>query len=281
MTKAAEEIRIAQPALTKTIKALEAELGVPLFYKKGRNIALTVYGKYLKTKLDTVFPQIENIPKELEVLKAQNEKTIKLNVLSASTIVTDAVVTYKKEHPSVVFHLVQNEEEDDCDISIATATLHFLPQQQFSAYEILQETIYLAVPNNSPYAKYPKITLAEVKNEKFVHLMGSKAFRSVCDGFCLRAGFRPQTAFESDSLLAVRNIIGANVGIGFWPAYSWGSTKDLGITLLPISAPECKRELIIGLHKTASPSACAEHFFQYLVDDIKKRQSAAPMCSPI
>ena len=43
MTRAAEEMHIAQPALTKTIKALEDELGVPLFMKKGRNIVLFIF----------------------------------------------------------------------------------------------------------------------------------------------------------------------------------------------------------------------------------------------
>ena len=43
VTRAAEEIHIAQPALTKAIKQLEQALGVPLFYKKGRNIYPTVF----------------------------------------------------------------------------------------------------------------------------------------------------------------------------------------------------------------------------------------------
>ena len=48
VTRAAEEIHIAQPALTKAVKQLEEELGVALFYKKGRNIYPTVYGEYLQ-----------------------------------------------------------------------------------------------------------------------------------------------------------------------------------------------------------------------------------------
>ncbi len=269
MTKAAEEIRIAQPALTKTIKQLESELGVPLFYKKGRNIALTVYGKYLKSKLDSVFPQLESIPKELEALKEQNKNAVKLNVLSASTVVTDAVVNYKKEHPDTIFHIVQNEESDDCDISVTTAALHSSKAQMLAERTVIEENVYLAVSNSSKYASYSEITLEEVKDEGFVHLAGSRAFRAVCDRFFTEAGFRPDTAFESDSLHAVRNIIGANAGIGFWPEFSWGKTDDWGITLLPIIAPVCKREIVIGLHRNGCTSPCAESFFAYLVAYLK------------
>ena len=47
MTKAAKELHIAQPALTKSIHKLEQELGIPLFSPSGRNIKLTLYGQYL------------------------------------------------------------------------------------------------------------------------------------------------------------------------------------------------------------------------------------------
>ena len=55
VTKAAEELHISQPALTKTIKLLEDSMGVQLFRKDKRNIKLTAFGKFLKSQLDTVF----------------------------------------------------------------------------------------------------------------------------------------------------------------------------------------------------------------------------------
>ena len=56
VTKAAEKLHVAQPAITKTVKLLENELGVPLFSRVGRGVKLTDYGKMLKEKLDGVFP---------------------------------------------------------------------------------------------------------------------------------------------------------------------------------------------------------------------------------
>ena len=59
VTKAADEIHIAQPALSKAIKQLEEELGAPLFYKRGRNIYLTPFGMYLQERLESLLPQID------------------------------------------------------------------------------------------------------------------------------------------------------------------------------------------------------------------------------
>lgn len=271
VTRAAEEIHIAQPALTKAIKQLEEELDAPLFYKKGRNIFLTTFGEYLKTKVEGILPLIDGIPEELERLKATQRLTVKLNVLAASTAVTDAVVSYKKARPDVIFQMIQNETEADCDVSVSANNADFKALPAFTRRCVLEEKIYLAVPSESRYAKRESIALKEASGEGFVHLAGSRLFRALCDRFCAYAGFKPQTTFESDSPAAVRNIIGAHAGVGFWPEYSWGKASS-NVVLLPISEPLCQRELILGLHENAVTSPAARDFYEYLVRFLQHRR---------
>ena len=270
VTRAAEELHIAQPALTKTIKLLERELGIPLFYKRGRNIFLTEFGCHLKNRLDSVFSILGALPDELESMKQQARSTVKLNVLAASTIVTAAVVSYKKKNEHTIFQLIQNEEDFDCDISITTNTVNFSKLPAFEKRCIMEEKIYLAVPRDSEYAKYSSIDLKELKNKEFVNLTGSRMFRTVCDEFCAAAGFKPKIVFESDSPTAVKNIIGAGAGVGFWPAFSWGNISLSDVVLLPIHSPVCNRELIIGLHSQKPASPAAEDFYNYLLRYVKK-----------
>lgn len=272
VTRTAEEIHIAQPALTKAVKQLEEELDTPLFYKKGRNIYLTEYGKYLQAKLESIFAQVDGIAQELEILKAQQRRTVRLNVLSASTVVTDAVVAYKKKNPDAVFQLIQNETETDCDVSVSSNNADFSALPNFVNRYAMTEKIYLAVPKNSKYANLESIRLKDVKEEGFVNLAGSKLFRRVCDDFCMSAGFKPNISFESDSPVAVRNIIGAHAGVGFWPEYSWGKVS-LDVVLLPISEPICQRELIIGLHENPVPSSVAPDFYAFLIKFLQNKRS--------
>ncbi len=276
VTRAAEELCIAQPALTKTVKLLEEELGVPLFYKKGRNIFLTPFGHHLKERLDTVFAILEELPGELEAMRGEARTTIKLNVLAASTIVTSAIVAYKRQNEETVFQLIQNEEEGDCDISVTTDTVDFSRLPPFGDRYVLEESIYLAVPKTSVYAKEDTLDLAAVRDEGFVNLAGSRQFRAVCDKFCAEAGFRAKSIFESDSPAAVRNIIGAGAGVGFFPAYSWGRADASEIRLLPIRHPVCKREIILGLHTASSGSKAAEDFFEFLIAFMEEQREKIP-----
>ena len=120
VTRASEQLHVAQPAITKTIKRLEAELGVLLLRKQGRNVALTEYGQFLKEQLDKVFPIVDSIPEQLDKKKNLREKTIRLNVLAASIFTMESVVNYKNMHPEIVFNMIQFAEKENSDISITT-----------------------------------------------------------------------------------------------------------------------------------------------------------------
>ena len=110
ITKAAEILHIAQPALTKSIHKLEHELGVPLFAPKGRNIALTEYGKYLYERIIEPLNVFETLPSEIKMLADQNRSAVRLNVLAASTFVTQCIIEYQRKNPNVSFSVVQNEK---------------------------------------------------------------------------------------------------------------------------------------------------------------------------
>lgn len=268
MTKAAEYIKIAQPALTQAIRSLENELGVALFVKRGRNIFLTEFGEHLKKRLDTLLPDIDRIPQEMEQMKNQVSKTVKLNILAASTFVINAIVSYRKDHPDVIFDFEQSALEYDCDIIITTNGFHEPPSGNPKRSYVKEENIFLAVPSDSKYASYPSIELAAVRDDSFVMLSNSRLFGVICNKFCSMAGFYPKILFESDSPGAVQSIISTGTGIAFWPEYSWGSLTMGDVVLLPITNPVCKRDLIIELHERTPTSLYAEDFFDFLIDQI-------------
>ncbi len=264
VTRASEELHIAQPALTKAIHTLEEEIGVKLFFRRGRGIALTPAGTFLKGRAEEIIARMGRLEEEMQVFSGQEQNTVRLSVRAASTYVTRAVVDFRRENADVRFKLMQNDQDTDCHITVATAHPAQVVPEASEAYRIYQEPILLAVPRHSPYGTRTAIALRDVKEEAFVSLAGSKALRSICDAFCREAGFVPKTTFESDSLLSVRNFIDAELGVGFWPAFTWETAQIDGIVHLPITEPQCARLLTVCLHEERAPTPAAKRFFAFL-----------------
>lgn len=260
MTLSAENLHIAQPALSQTIKRLENEMGVPLFRPKGRNIVLTEYGTYLQAQLLPVFERLDNLPGELQTMAKLSAQTVHLNVLAASSLVTDAIIAYKSTQPNLNFQLLQNTQNDIFDIEITSYMQHNRrTENQF----ICEEKIYLAV-DRKKFGECDSIMLADLQNAGFISLMGSKQFRTICDRYCKQIGFRPKVTFESDNVSAVKNMIGAGLGVGFWPEFTWGEVDHDNIKLLEIADIPFRRDIVITYRKNKADNRNVEDFFTFL-----------------
>ena len=155
MTRTAEQLHIAQPSLTQSIRRLEKELGVPLFYRSGRNIALTTYGEALQNALTPVLKTLHQIPTQLQQMALEREKTIRLNVLAASTLVTQALISYKKDHDGLHFRLIQNSQCEDADITVFTRENFQIPTDTKERYELFRTIRPTPAKKASAYRTLP------------------------------------------------------------------------------------------------------------------------------
>lgn len=268
VTRTAEKLHIAQPALSRAIHRLEEELGVKLFVSRGRNIVLTECGRYLEKKVRPMLDKLDELPSDLRRMAQVERTTIRVNVMAASATITSAVIAYQKEHP-VQFQLVQSADGELCDINLFTKQSY---QSEGRANEyVFTEPVLLAVPDNERFGGIETITLDEVRNEGFVCLAGTKEFRSICDKFCAKEGFVPKVIFESDSPSTVQNLVAAGCGVGFWPKYSWGSFESShSARLLEISRPDCKRDLVLTYNQNKTDNTEVERFFCFLKDYLER-----------
>lgn len=264
MTRTAEQLHIAQPSLTQSIRRLEKELGVPLFYHSGRNVVLSEYGAALRDALTPVMKTLHQIPQQLQQMAQEREKTIRLHVLAASTLVTRALISYKQEHDGLNFRLVQNARCEDADITVFTREQFQIPADTREQYAVFKERIFLAVPCDFPDIPTESVRLRDFAHQDFISLSGSRSIRAICDRYCMEAGFVPHIIYESDSPDTVKNLIAGGLGIGFWPHYTWGMDSMEQIRLLPIAEPTCQRALILQLHSHAREQAAVCSFFAFL-----------------
>lgn len=270
MTNSAKNLHITQPALSQAMHRLEESLGVPLFASKGRNIVLTEYGQYLQRKLKPLIRQLDQIPEKLNMMAKLGSETIHMNVLAASSLVMEAIIEYQKEHEGIHFQMQQNSENDLYDIAVTTK-LFYQGVNEKNSFSC-EEKIYLAVPDNEKSEHRTSVRLEDVAEEGFISLQGSREFRYICDRFCHYAGFTPNIVFESDNPAAVKNMIAANMGIGFWPEFSWGKIENERVRLLEITEPVCQRDIIISYNVNKTDSRNVIEFYEFLKEFFIRRK---------
>lgn len=240
VTNSAKKLNVAQPALTQSIRRLERELGVTLFERVGRNVRLTACGKALEKRIAPLLAALDELPEELAVVAGREQAAVHLAIESASGLAVDAIAAYRATHPNARFVVAQETASRRWDLRIRTVRANGANPvaRRFT------ERIGIAVP--AERAMGGSIELADLKDEPFICLAGSRAFREVCDEACAHAGFSPRVAFESDSPAVVKNMIGLGLGVGFWPERSWGSLEDSSATLAAIADAPFARDIEIA-----------------------------------
>lgn len=275
VTQSARNLCIVQPALTQAIHKLEDELGVALFKTSGRNIKLTESGKFFYEKLLPVYEEMMTLPEQLRATADKQNNNVKLNVLAASTLITNAVIEYKQDHSDINVDLVQNEETNIFDICVRTYSTYKAELDNTNSDEtfIRSEKIFLAVPNTAQYKKADSISLFDLKDEKFIKLYGSKQYRKICNELCNHIGFHPNVTFESDNAAAIKEAVAAGIGVSFWPELSWGKMDHKKVKLLEITDTDFKRDLVISLRRNKQDNAKTEEFYRFLTKYIQHKQS--------
>ena len=249
MTRSAERLHISQPSLSQSIKRLEWELGVALFAARGRNIALTEQGEFLRDKLEPILDQLDALPEQLRALNDPERTTLRLHVTAASRVVSEAIIAYRREHEKLNFQFLPAEEAHLFDLSVEGESANAVPPE--GAF-CLDEPIYLAVPDMPRFAGVERVELADFRFAKFISLIAQKQFRQDCD-----------------------NMIAAHMGVGFWPAFTWGELRGEGMRLLEIAEPVCRRNIVIRRARNRVDSRVVDRFYAFLCDWFARRAREA------
>src|SRR5258705_13649331 len=109
MSKAATELAISQPAVSRAIADMEYALGVPLLDRNPHGVEPTIYGRSLVKRSIVVFDELRQSVKEIEFLADPTAGEIRIgcNGPLAAGLVPAVIETFNRRHPRVLFHVVQ------------------------------------------------------------------------------------------------------------------------------------------------------------------------------
>lgn len=275
ITRAAEELHVAQPSLSRTIARLENELGVQLFERSGKNIFLNEYGRIVLGHTNRILQEIKDINREIADVSEGSDRTVSVSLYSASKLFPNLVMAFKREHPGIRLQIVQENlnknPSEECDITLYST---MQPDIRENSVTLFVEDIMLALPKSNPLSKRGSLNLSEVANEEFICLQRGKSLRTITDIYCKIAGFEPSVVLESDSPETVRELIRAGIGISFIPSITWQGMETKDLVLVPIEAPQCKRYINLSWRTAGYISPAAVLFRDFLQEYFRPYQKS-------
>ena len=122
ITRASEELHVAQPSLSRTISRLEKELGVQLFERSGKNIILNSYGEILLKHTNRILQELKDIDQEIGDAAGERSRTVTLSLYAASKLLPELVMAFKHEYPSIRLQIIQEDltknQPDGCHAAV-------------------------------------------------------------------------------------------------------------------------------------------------------------------
>lgn len=266
-SRAADELFISQPSVSKAVGLLEEEMGVRLFERNGKKIHLTNAGKTLQDRLKGVMAVLDGLRSELQVAAGHTQSTIVFYVRAASSLLPNLLSTFKTSHPLVNFQLIQKDRSAKYDLCMMSTLPNVTPN---NALLVLNEEIKLAVPASSPLALKDSVDLSMLKEESLMMLNEDHSLRHITTHFFEQCGFEPEISFESDNPYTIRELVAAGLGACMWPEVSWGRVGSDMAKLLHITNPICRRNIYISWPESGITSPEAALFLDFVKNYFKQ-----------
>lgn len=281
ISRAAEELHIAQPALSVTIRKIEEELGVPLFERNGRHIELNENGKALLMYVDYIFEQLTEmeiaLTKTREIL--ENEFTL---AVSNSTFLNGWLQQFILQNPEIHLRQKMLSEEQmiialmDGSIDVALGEFGDIPPEIIRK-DIVEDEYVITIPIEHPLSKKEKIYFEDIRHEDIIAL-SSNAIVKIADRIFSQKDCKPNIVFEGNQRMMAK-MVRSNRGLLFdsrqmvymnylrFKEHTTRTKDSYHVVVQTIADLNCRCHLSLCWKKSGALSIAAQKFIQTMERD--------------
>ncbi len=256
--KAAERLYISQPGLSRQIKQMEDDLGILLFERHNRKVALTKAGEYLKKELTRNLKQLDDIIDHAQLINEGKRGQLKFGYVGSAMqqIIPELLLNFRNEHPDIIFNLKEMDNQKQIDslldytIDIGFVRLEKIPQTLESKV-VLQDTFCLVLPKEHPIDSGNFKNLSQFKEESFILFDPeySKSYHDKVVQIFSDAGFTPQVSHLTIHASSIYKLVENNFGISIVPK-SLTSITIKGVQFIELDKISQRTELSVVWNKT-------------------------------
>jgi DNA-binding transcriptional LysR family regulator len=223
LARAAMHLHLSQPALTRQIQALEADLGVQLFDRIGRRVQLTSQGEDLLLRSRRLLAEAESLGERARELKSGETGILRVAATPQviENLLADFLIPYRRRHPGVEVHLVEDGgarligrlERGEVHLSITPAGM-----TRFEGRLLYPIHVIAALPSAHRLARRPLLEITELKDEPLMLPQRGFGSREWFDIACDIAHLRPRVLLESAAPQTLVALAAADYAIAILPS---------------------------------------------------------------
>jgi DNA-binding transcriptional LysR family regulator len=256
-TGAAENLFIAQSALSRQIKELEQHLGTPLFERTARQPRLTPAGQAFYERARRLLVELDKTERLTREIGQGLRGSLRLNHSSTVPItglLLERMGAYLQGNAEVSLEIAQQSSEAQLqdiaegNLDIGLLRLPVLRQHdEVEIHLLFDEPLYLAVAAHHPRAKAASVELAELSEERFISIphghRGGLSYQSAA--LCMQAGFFPRAAQVVSRKTTQLQLIQAGFGVALLPE-SMRALAHESVVFVPLADEGCSTSVALA-----------------------------------
>lgn len=266
-SRAAENLLISQPAVSRHVHALEREVGAQLLGQAGNRVYLTDAGRVVLAYAERVVELTQETTRALADLENLERGYLRLGASSTPGVylMPQVIAAFRERHPGVEVSLSiansQHVEEDVLhgNLDLGFVGARFLPELQVRPF--VRDELVLVVRPDHPFASRPSISVSELAQQDFIIRELGSGTRQVVENELARVGVSPRRLVQLNGCEAVKRAAVAGLGVAVVSSHSIVLESRCG-ELRQVLVPELRlsRDLYIVTRKDSRPSAAALAF---------------------
>lgn len=241
ISKASEKFHISQPSVTVAIQKLEEELGVQLFDRSQRKIALTAEGTLFLQRVTDILSRLQYSIAELNECKVMQKGRIKLGItpIVGGFLFPYIFSEFCSRYPHFEFQFVEEGslairrklERGELDIGILiTSNTEIL-----ATMPITNEQIVLSIAHNHPLSALDSVAFEKLQEYPFVLFKDDTYVRKRIMDECTKFGVIPQILFTSRHIETILSLVEQGDGVSFVPETI--ARKHANVCYRPLAQP--------------------------------------------
>ena len=284
-TRAAAQLQVAQPSLSKQIAALESDLGTSLFSRARGNVTLTSAGEALLPLARRILADVDTARREVQDLTGLRRGRIRIGATPSllGSLLADALARFHADYRGIEMFVTQGGSRDlvhDLALGELDLAVIVLPLQTgdpaLETLPILREELVVAAPPSAPPPRRGRyVQVSELASHRLVMFRQGYDLRESTIAAWRAAGLEPRFSIEGGEMDAVLYFVEAGLGLAVVPSMVLPGRP--GLSGYPIAPPGLRRTIALAHRRDVHLTRAAWMFRETLLAHIRTENASGSL----